>query len=193
MQVAPDVIQLPGKFEIFNPQLKQTWLKTLLIKENRAIKALGYDSEGKPNFNGKFRDSWGYDTALLPDLPLLHAACLANSASYGKLKVHSTTITRYGSSVGHIALHADNANLGVGGVWQRTPLGNRAVTCVYYLTSQVLDHQGGELEIPNATVRYSPKAGELVMFPSSPQFAHRVAESRGLRCVISVFLEKAND
>lgn len=49
----------------------------------------------------------------------------------------------------------------------------RRVSWVYYIND---DYEGGEIEFPRFNISYKPKAGDLLLFPSSYVYNHSVKE-----------------
>jgi Rps23 Pro-64 3,4-dihydroxylase Tpa1-like proline 4-hydroxylase len=47
----------------------------------------------------------------------------------------------------------------------------RKVSMIYYANE---DYSGGEIEFPNFDLKIKPKANQMIIFPSSSEYAHRV-------------------
>jgi len=74
----------------------------------------------------------------------------------------------YYNEGGKYDLHNDSEDL-VNGKLKRVC--ERDVTVLIYLND---DYEGGELEFPDWSCKFKPKAGTLIAFPSYIEFAHRV-------------------
>jgi predicted 2-oxoglutarate/Fe(II)-dependent dioxygenase YbiX len=104
---------------------------------------------------------------------------------------HSFT-TVYKKEAAVLGLHAD-AGTQVQGVWRASVTSRYEMSGLLYLTSAGVDFDGGALVFPylgdkeGKVITYFPRAGDLVVFPSNPLFAHYVKHSDGERVVMGAW------
>jgi 2OG-Fe(II) oxygenase superfamily len=168
--------------------------KLVESSKDSAVTNFGYSAAGFAEINYNFRRSWDFHESVVPEqiwrILEEEAKQLANAnfSNCTELKLHSRVVTLYHPAGGIIGLHADAANR-VNGAWVPSALAARKITALYYLTTKDLDHTGAELVFEFKEQSYNPKAGELLVFPSNPEWAHRVPANFGTRIVLGVFLQ----
>jgi hypothetical protein len=91
------------------------------------------------------------------------------------LKSHQPfKILKYGKDA-HFSSHSDDG----GGTFRRTSI-------VYYIND---NYEGGEIEFTRFNILYKPEAGDLIIFPSSYVYTHRVLPvTSGIRYAIASWL-----
>ena len=63
---------------------------------------------------------------------------------------------------------------------------NYDLSSLFYLND---DYEGGEIEFPSFDIKYKPEAGDLIMFPSSYAYRHKVnSVLSGIRYSIASWL-----
>lgn len=86
------------------------------------------------------------------------------------LYVETVALTVLGPGEG-IPWHADNRELDASGRWVPNEYPQRCLSAVAYLNG---DFEGGEIVFDSQGMEIKPRAGLLVVFPSSHRYPHRV-------------------
>jgi Rps23 Pro-64 3,4-dihydroxylase Tpa1-like proline 4-hydroxylase len=142
-----------------------------LQTEDTSPATVGYSDNQKPNLDYRVTN-W---IALPPET-------IQNTTQSIENLYNSKLIHKYRQTIKHIEppqflyyneggkydLHNDSEDF-VNGKLKR--VFERDVTVLIYLND---DYEGGELEFPDWSCKFKPKAGTLIAFPSYIEFSHRV-------------------
>jgi hypothetical protein len=147
---------------------------------------------------GRGRASWvvPLDRVLASAREVCDAAAAVTRAAFPDLPELATDaafFARLGVGGGHV-LHADAVTLA--GEPNHTP--GRVAAALVYLTGSPEDFRGGAIEFPGLRRSVAPKAGQLLAFPSTVEYRHRVtavtpgtAGRGGVRDSIAIFFKPA--
>lgn len=123
-------------------------------------------------------------------------ARVAVASLYGcgdRLQVEYTLFSEMRVGDSHV-LHADAERREPSGQWGPNHTPWRHSVALLYLNSYGIDFDGGELVLPDLGRRISPRAGELVAFPSTHEFCHAVSTvTRGSRCTLAIWMTEDAD
>jgi len=142
-----------------------------LRTEDTSPATVGYSDNQKPNLDYRVTN-W---IALPPETTQNTTQSIENLYNNRLIHTYRQTINHieppqflYYNEGGKYELHNDSEDF-VNGKLKR--VFERDVTVLIYLND---DYEGGELEFPDWSCKFKPKAGTMIAFPSYIEFSHRV-------------------
>jgi predicted 2-oxoglutarate/Fe(II)-dependent dioxygenase YbiX len=109
---------------------------------------------------------------------------------HGDVDVDYAAVTEMRVGASHRA-HADAERRTGDGSWEPNHTPHRAFTALLYLNSNPEAFAGGELVFRRDEVTVTPKAGTLVLAPTSGRYEHEVREiTHGTRWLLAVWFKR---
>jgi hypothetical protein len=166
-----------------------------------AICNFAYNNGGNPIYNANFRQSADLNSSFFPaelwdsiEQKMLTTAIEKYRAPYTKdqkaLRGGHSFATIYRKSAARLGFHCDAGSMDAQGRWVRSVTTRYEMSALVYLSTKDVDFRGGALRFryigdqDGKEFVYHPVAGDLVLFPSQPMFAHGVDDSQGDRIVL---------